>query len=250
MSQSADSAPRRARVCVALDMKQADAAARLARALAEARAVDMLKVGMELFYAAGPAGYAQVAATGLPVFLDLKLHDIPNTVAAGLRSLLRLSPPPAILNVHASGGPAMLRAAAEAVAAAAEGEAGRAKLVAVTVLTALGSDDLDAIGLRGPAEEAVLRLAALARDCGIDGVVCSPREVAAIRAALGPDFLTIVPGIRPAGAAVADQKRIATPEAAQAAGADILVIGRPITQADDPVQAALDIRQSLENALK
>ena len=248
MSQSADSAPRRARVCVALDMKEANAAARLARAVAEARAADMLKVGMELFYAAGPAGYEQVAAAGLPMFLDLKLHDIPNTVARGLRALLRLSPPPAILNVHASGGPAMLRAAAEAVAA--EGEAGRAKLVAVTVLTALGVEDLDAIGLRGPAEEAVLRLARLAQANGVDGVVCSPREVAAIRAALGADFLTIVPGIRPAGAAVADQKRIATPEATQAAGADILVIGRPITQADDPVAAALEIRELLENALK
>ena len=238
---------RHARICVALDMKDAAAAAELAQALAAAEAVDMLKVGMELFYATGPEGYARVAAAGLPVFLDLKLHDIPNTVARGLRSLLKLSPPPAILNVHASGGPAMLRAAAEAVA---EQAGGRAKLVAVTVLTALGSDDLDAIGLQGPAEEAVLRLARLARDCGVDGVVCSPREVAAIRAALGEGFLTIVPGIRPAGAAVADQKRIATPQAAQAAGADILVIGRPITEADDPVAAALEIRESLENALK
>ncbi len=239
MSATHQQAARRARVCVALDMPQAQAAAALAHELARAQAVDMLKVGMELFYAAGAAGYAQLAAAGLPVFLDLKLHDIPNTVARALDALLtRLDPPPAVLNVHASGGPAMLQAAAEAVA-------GRAKLVAVTVLTALGADDLAAVGLAGPPQQAVLRLARLARDGGLDGVVCSPQEVAAIRAELGQDFLTIVPGIRPAGAQVADQKRIATPAAAQAAGADVLVIGRPITQAPDPVAAALAIRAEL-----
>ena len=230
---------RRTQICVALDTKDATAAAELARKLARARAADMAKVGMELFYAAGPEGYARVAEAGPPIFLDLKLHDIPNTVAEGLRALLALSPAPAVVNVHASGGPAMLRAAAEAVA-------GRAKLVAVTVLTALGEDDLAAIGLAGPSQEAVLRLARLAKECGLDGVVCSPREVAAIRAALGDDFLTIVPGVRPTGAAVADQKRIATPAAAQAAGADVLVIGRPITQAPDPAAAAQAIRAELE----
>jgi len=228
-----------ARICVALDMPDAAEAADLARRLAGA--VDFAKVGMELFYAAGPEGYARVAEAGLPIFLDLKLHDIPNTVARGLSSLLSLSPPPAIVNVHASGGPAMLRAAAEAVG-------GQAKLVAVTVLTALSDDDLAAIGLAGPPQKAVLRLARLAKDCGLDGVVCSPREVADIRAALGEDFLTIVPGIRPAGAAMNDQKRAATPEAAQAAGADILVIGRPITQAPDPVAAAQAIRTALEES--
>ncbi len=222
-------------------MPDANAAAALARDLARSGAVDMVKIGMELFYAAGPQGYAQVAEAGLPIFLDLKLHDIPNTVARGLRSLLALSPAPAVLNVHASGGPAMLRAAADAVK-------GRAKLVAVTVLTALGEEDLAAIGLRGPADEAVLRLARLARDCGADGVVCSPREVAAIRAELGDDFLTIVPGVRPAGAEVADQKRIATPAAAQATGADVLVIGRPITQADEPLAAARAIAAELAGA--
>jgi orotidine-5'-phosphate decarboxylase len=229
----------RARICVALDMPDAAAAAGLARRLAGA--VDFAKVGMELFYAAGPEGYARVARAGLPIFLDLKLHDIPNTVARGLSALLALTPPPAIVNVHASGGPAMLRAAAEAVD-------GRAKLVAVTVLTALSGDDLAAIGLAGPPREAVLRLARLAKECGLDGVVCSPEEVADIRAALGEDFLTIVPGIRPAGAAMNDQKRAATPEAAQAAGADILVIGRPITQAPDPVAAAVAIGAALERS--
>ena len=232
-------AQHRARICVALDMADAEAAAGLARQLRGA--VDYAKVGMELFYAAGPDGYARVAESGLPIFLDLKLHDIPNTVARGLSALLSLAPPPAILNVHASGGPAMLRAAAEAVN-------GRAKLVAVTVLTALGADDLEAVGLAGSPREAVLRLARLAQDCGLDGVVCSPQEVADIRAALGEDFLTIVPGIRPAGTAMNDQKRAATPQAAQAAGADILVIGRPITQAPDPVAAAAAIRTSLETA--
>ncbi len=230
---------KRTRICVALDMPEADAAANLARQLVGA--VDFAKVGMELFYAAGPGGYARVAEAGLPVFLDLKLHDIPNTVARGLSSLLALSPPPAILNVHASGGPAMLRAAADAVD-------GRAKLVAVTVLTALGPEDLEATGLTGPPHDAVLRLAQLAGACGLDGVVCSPEEVAVIRAELGEDFLTIVPGIRPAGSAMNDQKRAATPQAAQAAGADILVIGRPITQAPDPVAAAHAIRAALENA--
>ncbi len=234
-----NSAQHRARICVALDMADAAAAADLARRLHGV--VDMVKVGMELFYAAGAEGYAKVAQAGLPVFLDLKLHDIPNTVARGLTSLLALSPPPAILNVHASGGPAMLRAAAQAVD-------GRAKLVAVTVLTALSGDDLAAIGLAGPPHDAVLRLAALARESGLDGVVCSPEEVAAIRAALGDDFLTIVPGIRPAGAGLNDQKRAATPKAAQAAGADILVIGRPITQAPDPVAAAMEIRTALEQS--
>ncbi len=239
MSATHPQTARRAKVCVALDMPEAQAAAALAQELAQAQAVDMLKVGMELFYGAGAAGHARLAAAGLPVFLDLKLHDIPNTVARALDALLsRLDPPPAILNVHASGGPAMLKAAADAVA-------GRARLVAVTVLTALGADDLAAIGLAGPPQEAVLRLARLARDGGLDGVVCSPEEVAAIRAALGSDFLTIVPGIRPAGSAMDDQRRAATPAAAQAAGADILVIGRPITQAPDPVAAALAIRAEL-----
>ena len=237
MPQAADTSAT-ARLCVALDMTDAARAAALAKALAQSGAAHMVKVGMELFYAAGADGYAQVARAGLPVFLDLKLHDIPNTVARGLDALLALDPPPAIVNVHATGGPEMLRAAAQAVN-------GRAKLVAVTVLTALGEEDLAAIGLSGPASEAVLRLARLARQAGLDGVVCSPREVADIRRALGKDFLTIVPGVRPAGAQLADQKRIATPEAAQAAGADILVVGRPITQAADPAAAARAILSSL-----
>lgn len=229
--------PATSRICVALDMPDAERAAALAQELAGH--ADMLKVGMELFYGAGAEGYEAIAAAGLPVFLDLKLHDIPNTVARALDALLNaLEPAPAILNVHAFGGPAMLKAAAEAVA-------GRAKLIAVTVLTSLSAEDLAHIGHAHAPRDTVLRLAALAKECGLDGVVCSPQEVAAIRAALGDDFLTIVPGIRPAGAAMNDQQRAATPARAQAAGADILVIGRPVTQAEDPVKALKSIRAEL-----
>ncbi len=231
----------RAALCVALDMKEATAAGALLERLAGQ--VDMAKVGMELFYAMGRTGWSEVAGRGMPMFLDLKLHDIPNTVTRAVESLMTLDPPPAIINVHATGGPAMMRAAAEAAA-------GRCRVIAVTVLTALDAADLAAIGF-DPAlspQDLVLRLAALAKDCGLDGVVCSPWEVAAIKAELGLDFLTVVPGIRPAGADVGDQKRIATPEAAQAAGADILVVGRPIVQADDPAAAAQAIVERLKKA--
>ena len=226
------------RICVALDVPDAAAAADLAGRLAGR--VDMLKIGLELFHGAGPAGYARIAAEGLPVFLDLKLHDIPNTVARALAALLEaLHPAPAIVNVHATGGPAMLQAAARAVK-------GRAKLIAVTVLTALSDDDLHGMGFDPSlgAPEVVVRLAMMAKDAGLDGVVCAPSDLPAVRAACGEDFLTVVPGIRPAGADMAGQKRIATPKAA-AAGADILVIGRPITQADNPAAAADAIRAEL-----
>ena len=230
-----------AQICVALDTPDADAAAALAGRL---RGVaGFVKVGMELFYAAGAEGYEKVAAAGVPVFLDLKLHDIPNTVAHGLESLMRLKTPPAIVNVHATGGPAMMRAAARSVA-------GRARLIAVTLLTSLGEEDAAAIGLdvSRPVADHVAALAALARESGLDGVVCSPRDLAAVRRACGEDFLTVVPGIRPAGADTGDQKRIATPRAARDAGADILVIGRPITKAVDPAQAAAAIRRELSES--
>ncbi|HHN66496.1 MAG TPA: orotidine-5'-phosphate decarboxylase [Thermopetrobacter sp.] len=226
-------------ICVALDVPEAAQAAALAGRLAGR--VDMLKIGLELFLGAGPAGYARIAAEGPPVFLDLKLHDIPNTVARALAALLDgLQPAPAIVNVHATGGPAMLQAAARAVG-------GRAKLIAVTVLTALSDDDLHRLGFDPAlgAPEVVVRLAAMAKDAGLDGVVCAPSDLPAVRAACGEDFLTVVPGIRPAGADMADQKRIATPKAAADAGADILVIGRPITQAADPAAAADAIRAEL-----
>ncbi|MBC8038132.1 MAG: orotidine-5'-phosphate decarboxylase, partial [Rhizobiales bacterium] len=195
--------------------------------------VGYLKIGMEFFYAHGPKGYETVAAEGLPIFLDLKLHDIPNTVAAGLASLMELSPRPAIVNVHATGGLDMMKAARDAVGP-------RAKLIAVTILTSLSNDDIRAAGF-DPAKSTLdhaRSLAELARKAGLDGVVCSAHDVAGIRHALGKDFLTVVPGIRPAGEASQDQKRVSTPAAAIAAGADILVIGRAITGAADPAAAA------------
>ncbi len=214
-------------ICVALDTPDLDRARALARKLKPH--VGYLKIGMEFFYAHGSKGYEAVAAVGLPVFLDLKLHDIPNTVAEGMRSLMRLSPSPAIINLHASGGMAMMQAAAEAVG-------GRAKLIAVTILTSLSNDDIWAAGFNAKldtgAHAAVL--AKLAKAAGLDGVVCSSHDLAGIRAAMGPEFLTVVPGIRPAEGASHDQKRVATPKSAMAAGAHILVIGRAITGAADP----------------
>lgn len=226
-------------ICVALDTPDLDRAITLAKAL---RAhVGYMKIGMELFYAHGQAGYAKIAALGLPIFLDLKLHDIPHTVAMAMASLLRLDPPPTILNVHATGGLAMMKAAADAVA-------GRARLIAVTILTSLSDDDIWEVGFETARDtQAHARaLAELARRAGLDGVVCSPHDLTGIRHDLGRDFLTIVPGIRPADAAIHDQKRVATPETAIAAGADILVIGRAITAATDPARAAAAIRASLD----
>ena len=202
-----------------------------------------MKLGLEFFGANGPEGVRQIAASGLPVFLDLKFHDIPNTVAGAVRAVLPLSP--AILTIHASGGAAMMRAAAEA---AAEAGNNRPRVVAVTVLTSLDDDDLDAVGQTPPAGDQVQRLAALARSCGLVGIVCSPMETSALRAACGPDFTLVVPGIRPASylrGATDDQQRTATPGRAVEAGADRLVIGRPITGADDPVAAAESIASEI-----
>lgn len=227
-------------ICVALDTPDLDRARALARTLKPH--VGYMKIGMEFFYAHGAKGYEAVAAEGLPIFLDLKLHDIPNTVAEGMRSLMRLQPSPAIINLHASGGMAMMQAAAEAVD-------GRAKLIAVTILTSLANDDIWAAGFNAKrdtgAHAAVL--AKLAKAAGLDGVVCSSHDLAGIRAATGPEFLTVVPGIRPAEDASHDQKRIATPKAAMAAGADILVIGRAITGAVDPAAAAKKILDGLRH---
>ena len=221
-------------ICVAIDTPDLEHAVALARALKPH--VGWAKVGMEFFYAHGAAGYARVAETGLPIFLDLKLHDIPNTVASAMKALLRLAPTPAIVNLHATGGLDMMKAAAEAVD-------GRAKLIAVTILTSLSDDDIWAAGFETAknTEGHARALAELTKRAGLDGVVCSPHDLVGIRHDLGHDFLTVVPGIRPADAAVQDQKRVATPEAALAAGADILVIGRAITGAADPAKAAQDI---------
>lgn len=227
-------------ICVALDTADFDLARRLARVLKPH--VGFMKIGMEFFYAHGAAGYERVAAEGLPIFLDLKLHDIPNTVAAAMKLLMRLRPVPAIVNVHATGGLGMMRAARDAVG-------GRAKLIAVTILTSLCDDDIWTAGFETAKDtQAHARnLAELARKAGLDGVVCSPHDVTGIKHAAGKDFLTVVPGIRPADAATQDQRRVATPAAAIAAGADILVIGRAITAAADPVRAARDILVGLHD---
>ncbi len=216
-----------------------------ARALASTLAgvVGGIKLGLEFFVANGPAGVAAAISGDLPLFLDLKLHDIPNTVAAAVRSAAALQP--MLLTLQASGGPAMMRAAVEAADAVAAAGKRRTKLLGVTVLTSLDDGDLDAVGQQGPVGEQVRRLALLARDSGLDGVVCSPQEVAMLRRVCGPDFLLVVPGIRPAGAASGDQKRVMGPRAAMQAGADYLVVGRPITEATHPAAAAQAILNEL-----
>jgi orotidine-5'-phosphate decarboxylase len=208
-----------------------------AQALASACAphIGGLKLGLEFFCAHGPAGIHAFAGNGLPIFLDLKLHDIPNTVAGAVAAVAPLAP--ALLTIHAAGGEAMIAAAR---AAAPDGTA----IIAVTVLTSLDSDDLAAIGVPDTPAVQVPRLAALARQAGADGIVTSPQEVASVRA-LWPQGQLIVPGIRPAGSDTADQKRTLSPAAALAAGASVLVIGRPITAAPDPAAAAASIAASL-----
>jgi orotidine-5'-phosphate decarboxylase len=215
----------------------------LKRALAIATAVKPyvggLKVGLEFITALGPNGIRAVVETGLPVFADVKFHDIPNTVAGATRALAGLGI--AMFNVHAAGGEAMMRAAADAAAAFTP----KPLLVAVTVLTSLDGAALDSVGQRGPMPDQVGRLAALAKHSGLDGVVCSAHEIATVKKAAGTKFLAVVPGIRPAGAALGDQKRVMGPAVAVAAGADYLVIGRPITAAPDPAEAARAIAQEL-----
>lgn len=224
-------------VFVALDTTDLDQAEAWAAAVAPHLAG--VKIGLEFFYAHGVAGAKRVAAH-TPLFLDLKLHDIPNTVAGGLRAVLSHLQP-RYVNIHASGGPAMIKAAAEAVATASPDT----RLLAVTVLTSLDDSDLAAVGQQAPASKQVLRLARLAEANEAHGVVCSPAEVAMLRREMGPNFDLVVPGIRPAGSDALDQKRVMTPADALAAGATALVIGRPITGAADPAGAAKAIAESL-----
>lgn len=200
-----------------------------------------VKIGKEFFAALGPDGVRAVAELGVPIFLDLKFHDIPATVAAAIRATLTLKP--FMLNVHAMGGKEMLCAAVDAVGVDPE----RPLILAVTVMTSLGDNDLNAIGIESSSETQVLRLAHLAKEQGVDGVVCSAYEATAIRRAMGPDFIIVAPGIRPSWAAANDQKRIVTPSDAVALGIDYLVIGRPITNATNPVDAARRIIDELEN---
>ncbi len=216
------------RLIVALDVPAAAPALAIADRLKGH--VRWMKVGLELYCAEGPALVSDLRSRGFSIFLDLKLHDIPNTVAAAVRSAAATGAE--LLTLHAAGGPAMLRAAADAAASLPQPP----QLLAVTVLTSMDAAQLAAIGIAATPAGQVRRLAALAADCGISGLVASAEEVAGLRN-LYPKATLVIPGIRPAGAASGDQKRVATPAAALAAGASFLVIGRPITQAADPVEA-------------
>ena len=221
-------------IFVALDTQDVHRAAAIARDVSGVAAG--VKLGLEFFYANGDDGVLRISEHETPVFLDLKLHDIPNTVEKAVRALAHLEP--AILTVHAAGGKAMMAAAKSAAPA-------ETKVVAVTVLTSLDRDDLASIGVdRSPAAQ-VKRFAELAHEAGVDGIVCSGAEVAAARHAW-PDGFFVVPGVRPAGFAVGAQKRVVTPRAAAADGASVLVIGRPITEAPNPRRAIMDIAASLE----
>lgn len=225
-------------LCVALDAPD------LGRAEAWAEAVaphaGLLKVGLELFAAAGGEAVRRIAVHR-PVFLDVKLHDIPNTVAGAVRALAAYGP--SWITVHAAGGPAMVAAARQAAEASGGGQ--RPRILAVTVLTSLDAATLAATGVADAPVDQVLRLARLAMAAGADGLVCSPAEVAAIRDALGEALVLVVPGVRPAGSLADDQARIATPEQMAQAGADWIVVGRPITQAADPAAAARAIARAL-----
>ncbi len=224
----------RAPVAVALDAPDLDTAVEWARVTSPH--VTTMKVGLELYLRYGRRAVDAVrAVTDADVFLDLKLHDIPHTVAGAARAVADLEP--AFLTVHASGGPAMVRAAAEALPGT--------QVTGVTVLTSLTEDDLAAVGWEGPASDAVTRLARLAVGAGARALVCSPQEVAVVRAAVGPTVTLITPGVRPPGAATGDQARVATPAQALADGADLLVVGRPITAAAAPGEAAAAIAAGL-----
>jgi orotidine-5'-phosphate decarboxylase len=198
--------------------------------------VRAVKVGLQLFCHEGPSAVEKIrAAADVELFLDLKLHDIPATVAGAARSLAALAPD--YLTVHAAAGPAAVAAAVEALP--------DTRIAGVTILTSLSADDLDLIGIAGPPQEAVRRLARIAVDSGARALVCSPQEVAVVRAEVGPDIVLITPGIRPAGSDAQDQSRISTPESALSAGADLLVVGRPITGADDIGRAAASLAATL-----
>ncbi len=232
------------RLIVALDHPDLRDAKRLMDRLTGA--VGLFKIGSALFTRYGPSAIEAVQRRGGKVFLDLKFHDIPQTVglAAGQAAEMGVF----MFNVHASGGPSVLRAAVEAVSDSAKPPI----LIAVTVLTSLDAGDLHAVGFRETAEQLVIRLARLTRDSGLDGVVASPREVRAIRETCGDDFCIVTPGVRPAGAehsAPTDQKRIATPEDALAEGSDYLVVGRPISGADDPAAAAESILEEMTRGM-
>jgi len=221
------------RLIVALDVSSAREAQKIVQTLGSA--VSLYKVGNQLFTAEGPSVVKELVQSGKKVFLDLKFHDIPNTVAGGVRSAAAMGV--SMLTVHAAGGSAMLRAAVEAARQARKPPI----VLAVTVLTSLSDADLQETGVAGRTRDHALILATLAQNCGCNGVVASPHEAAIVRQDLGAGFVIVTPGIRPAGSAKGDQSRVNTPAEAIAAGADYLVVGRPITEAKDPVQAARQI---------
>jgi orotidine-5'-phosphate decarboxylase len=227
----------RERLIVALDVSTAAEAQGLVQRIGDAAGI--YKVGLQLFTAQGPGLVRDLVVSGRRVFLDLKLHDIPNTVGHAVKAAAELGA--YMLTVHASGGDAMLRAASEA-------SAGRLNLLAVTVLTSLSDDDLPEIGVPDKVVDQALRMAALARSTGCQGIVTSPRELVPLRNLLGESFAIVTPGIRPAGAAAHDQQRTATPAQAISNGASHIVVGRPITHAPDPIQAAQAIIAEMEQA--
>jgi orotidine-5'-phosphate decarboxylase len=217
------------KIIVALDYPDAQSALQLVEQLTPD--LCRLKVGKELFTATGPQFIETVQEKGFEVFLDLKFHDIPNTVAKACEAAAKLGV--WMVNVHALGGQKMMQAAREAL----DKYAQRPRLIAVTILTSMDQEDTNQIGLHGAPEDNVISLAHLAKDSGLDGVVCSPKGVTQLRQALGKDFLLVTPGVRPQGASQDDQKRTMTPKQALQSGASFLVIGRPITQANNPLQA-------------
>jgi len=226
-------------VIVALDFPNAETAMALAERLDPS--LCRVKVGKELFTRSGPQLVRQLVAMGFDVFLDLKYHDIPNTVAGAVAAAADLGV--WIVNVHASGGRAMMEAARKALP-----EDGKTLLIAVTVLTSMGQEDLAEINVPVSPDEQVVALASLTRDSGLDGVVCSAKETTVLREKLGDDFLLVTPGIRPAGDSVNDQKRVMTPAQAIASGSNYLVIGRPVTQADDPTEKLRAIMAEIASA--
>lgn len=229
------------RVIVALDFPSTGVALEHVRRLEPG--LCRLKVGKELFTSGGPVLIKSLVELGFDVFLDLKFHDIPNTVARACAAAAKLGV--WMLNIHASGGRNMLMAAKEAV----DKEQHQPLLIGVTVLTSLSSEDLLEIGINATTEEQVMRLAALTRESGLDGIVCSAQEAAILRTEIGDDFILVTPGIRPAGVVSHDQKRILTPAQAIIAGSHYLVIGRPITQAKDPLKALMEINEDVNDAL-
>jgi len=238
----ADSLRPHQRIFVALDTTDLGRAVELAQGLKGS--IGGVKIGKEFFTALGPEGVHRVCECGLPLFLDLKFHDIPNTVAGAIRASLMLNP--FMVNVHASGGRRMMQAAAKAANDALPNK--RPQVIGVTVLTSMAREDLIDVGLDMEPLEQVLRLGRLAKASGLDGVVCSAKEVVALRGSVGPNFTLVVPGIRPAWASADDQRRVVTPRDAIDLGADYLVIGRPITEHADPAEAARLIAEELANA--